>query len=131
LQVRALPAAKLFVHPWRTRLFVFLRAWAEFDVGSDKRRGDKASFGSVCEAYLSAFSLFLALWLDSNCSASDKVILEKYMAKVQPRSVALVVLLLTACTQVAPKLDRIGQGSQLLELCKLLIPAENSPWLNA
>ena len=37
----------------------------------------------------------------------------------------------TGRSQVAPKLDRIGQGKELLDLCKVLIPIENSPWLNA
>jgi hypothetical protein len=49
---------------------------------SDKRHGNKASFGSLCEAYLSAFALILALWLDPACSISDKNVLEKYMSKV-------------------------------------------------
>jgi hypothetical protein len=42
-----------------------------------------------------------------------------------------IVFLLTWCTQVAPKLDRIGQGKELLDLCNVLIPVENSPWLHA
>ncbi len=45
--------------------------------------------------------------------------------------IACNVFLLNESTQVAPKLDRIGQGKELLELCKVLIPVENSPWLNA
>jgi hypothetical protein len=57
-------------------------------VHSDKRRGNKASFGSLCEAYLSAFSLIFALWLDPACSSSDKILLEKYMSKVRMRHTA-------------------------------------------
>ena len=45
--------------------------------------------------------------------------------------IACIVFLITESTHVAPKLDRIGQGKELLELCKVLIPVENSPWLNA
>ncbi len=99
---------------------------------SDKRHKNKASFGSLCEAYLSAFALMLALWLDPACSPGDKNMLEKYMSKVAAHSTPLSrFFLLTGWKQVAPKLDRIGQGKEFLDLCKVLIPLENSPWLNA
>jgi hypothetical protein len=109
----------------------FSACWLRFAVHSDKRRGNKASFGSLCEAYLIAFSLILALWLDPACVPSDKIVLEKYMSKVSMQACCAICLLLTEGAQVAPKLDRIGQGKELLDLCKVLIPIENSPWLNA
>ena len=62
-----------------------LRTTTECYAFSAQRRGNKASFGSLCEAYLSAFSLILALWLDPACSSSDKIVLEKYMSKVRTR----------------------------------------------
>jgi len=98
---------------WSHALTLARDAEAEHLLCSDKRHKNKASFGSLCEAYLSAFALMLALWLDPACSPGDKKTLEKYMSKV------------------APKLDRIGQGKEFLDLCKVLIPLENSPWLNA
>jgi hypothetical protein len=71
------------------------------------------------------------LWLDPACVPSDKIVLEKYMSKVSMQACYAICLLLTEGAQVAPKLDRIGQGKELLDLCKVLIPIENSPWLNA
>jgi hypothetical protein len=72
-----------------TQCHVFFWLLAEFFVHSDKRHKNKASFGSLCEAYLSAFALMLALWMDPACSPGDKNMLEKYMSKVAARSTPL------------------------------------------